>query len=118
MALVPLRAAVNRFGTGVMGAVLVGGPLFLIPYAHQVAKVNQMAQDALKISTEMVNTKTSLNREIQDHTLTRDLYFDTRDKLVRTRKELEDAKKIPHNLIVGFGVGMVSIATLAAIAFH
>lgn len=108
MALVSLRAAANRFGTGVMGAVLVGGPLFLIPYAHQVAKVTQMSQDVLKISTELVNTKTALNREIQDHTLTRHLYFDTRD-------ELEKTKRLQKTFLVGLGAGLATVGSAAIV---
>jgi hypothetical protein len=108
MSLVPLYAAANRFGTGAVGALLVGGPLFLIPYAHQVAKVNQMAQDALKISTELVNTKTALNREIQEHTLTRHMYFDTHDELVETKKQQK-------TFLVSFGAGLVAVGTVGIV---
>ena len=113
-----LTTVVNRSALLKTYGLLAVTPLLMVPYAIQAHTHSKVLQEVVNLSEKSVKLSKELKKEKQNAKAVHSLYVDTLDELVLVRRELDEAKKIPNNLFVGFGVGVVSIATLAAITFQ
>ncbi len=88
MALVPFRSITTRIAV-VSGVVC--GSIVAVPYTYQMIKMNRLAQDTQKLSTELGNTKKDLEKNIYERDNYYRLYKDTSLKLDHVRNELQES---------------------------
>lgn len=90
MSLVPLHAAASRIAL-VSGLAI--GAVLVVPVAVQMTKMNEIAENTLNISTDLVNTRKELEKKTQDRDHYYGLYKSTSLTLEQTRSELAQCKQ-------------------------